>query len=80
LSRLRQLAAREVLAALASFGFQVAATRGSHAKLRRTIRGATQTLTIPLHKTLAPGTVRAIFRQASRFVPEADLWPWFFAD
>jgi hypothetical protein len=39
--------------------------------------GEKQTLTIPLHKNLAPGTLHAIFRQALRFIPEDDLRPWF---
>jgi len=29
-------------------------------------------------QTLAPGTLRTIFRQACRFVPEEDLRPLFF--
>jgi hypothetical protein len=39
-----------------------------------------KTLTVPLHRTLAAGTLRAIFRQAARYVPEADLRPFFFDD
>ena len=79
MSKLRPLAAREVLRALASFGFHIVRTRGSHAKLRRVLRnGEKQTLTIPLHKNLASGTLHAIFRQALRYIPEADLKPWFF--
>jgi len=49
------------------------------ARLRRTTpAGLHQTLTFPLHRELAPGTLRAIFRQASRFVGEEDLDPAFF--
>ena len=77
--RLRRLTAREVLRALGSFGFEVVATRGSHAKLRRVLPdGQRHTLTVPLHRSLAPGTLRAIFRHAIRFVPEPDLRRWFF--
>jgi len=79
--RLRRLSAREVLTALGSFGFEVVATRGRHAKLRRvTPDGLAQTLTVPLHKDLDLGTVRAIYRQAARFVPEAELASWFYGD
>jgi len=81
MTRLRQLSARDVLRALGSFGFQVVSIRGSHAKLRRVLTtGDRQTLTIPLHKNLAPGTLHAIFRQASRYIPEGDLRPWFFSE
>ena len=79
--RLRRLSSREVCGALGRFGFEVVASRGSDAKLRRTTsEGLRQTLTVPLHRELAPGTLRAIFRQVCRFVPEEDLGPVFFAD
>jgi predicted RNA binding protein YcfA (HicA-like mRNA interferase family) len=81
MTRLRQLSARDVLKALGSFGFRVISTRGSHAKLRRVLSGGErQTLAVPIHKNLAPGTLHAIFRQACRYIPEADLKPWFFTD
>jgi predicted RNA binding protein YcfA (HicA-like mRNA interferase family) len=77
--RIRALSAREVLAALQSVGFEVASIRGSHAKLRRiTPAGENQVLTVPLHKELSRGTLHAIFRQACRFVPDAELRPLFF--
>ena len=79
--RLRRLRAREVLAALRSFGFEVVATRGSHAKLRRVAgEHERQTLTVPLHKHLDPGTIRAIYRQATRFIPEAELRTRFYSN
>jgi predicted RNA binding protein YcfA (HicA-like mRNA interferase family) len=78
--RLRRLSAREILAALKHFGFEVVATRDSHAKLRRTTpRGDQQTLTVPVHKDLDVGTIQAIYRQATRFIPEADLRTWFYS-
>src|SRR5262245_9302420 len=77
--RLKQLSGRDVAAAIARFGFQVVATRGSHCKLRRTLpSGERQTLTIPLHRSLATGTLQAIYRQALRFISEADLQPHFY--
>ena len=79
MGRMRQMAAREVLRAFATFGFTVASVRGSHAKLLRVLAsGERQILTVPLHKQLAAGTLRAIFRQALRYIPEEDLRPWFF--
>ena len=78
--RLRRLSARDVLRALTRFDFEVVATRGSHAKLvREPADGTRQILTIPLHRELAPGTLRAIFRQASRYIPEDELRPFFFS-
>ena len=79
--RLRLLSAREVLRILKSFGFQVVATRGSHAKLRRVNeQGHRETLTLPLHKELDLGTIQAIFRQAARFIPESELRKQFYLD
>ena len=81
MTRLRQLSARDVLRALGSFGFQVLSIRGSHAKLRRVLEsGEKQTLTVPLHKNLAPGTLHAIYRQGLRYIPEADLKSRFFGE
>lgn len=79
--RLRRLSAKEILRALKSFGFEVVATRGSHAKLRRiTNDGDAETLTVPLHKELDLGTIQAIYRQAARFIPELELRPCFYSD
>ncbi len=78
---LRKMSAREVLKGLSSFGFRVISTRGSHAKLRRVLpSGERQTLAVPLHKTLAAGTLHAIYKQACRYIPETDLKPWFFTE
>ena len=77
--RLRQLSGDEVLALLGGFGFAVHSQRGSHVKLRRFTRtGRSQSLTVPRHSNLDVGTLHAILRQASRFVPGEDLWPHFY--
>ncbi|MCK4475113.1 MAG: type II toxin-antitoxin system HicA family toxin [Methanophagales archaeon] len=47
--------------------------------MRRFLPGATkQTLTVPMHEELDKGTVRAIFRQALRYIPEEELKPHFY--
>jgi predicted RNA binding protein YcfA (HicA-like mRNA interferase family) len=77
--RLRRLSARDVLRIIKSFGFEVVATRGSHAKLRRvTEDGRRETPTLPLHKDLDVGTLQAIVRQAARFIPESELRDRFY--
>lgn len=79
--RLRRLTSREVLRVFVGFGFEVVATRGSHAKLVRELSsGERHILTVPVHRQLSIGTVHAIYRQASRFIPEADLRQHFFTD
>lgn len=76
--KLRRLAGRDVLTTLQGFGFQQVSQRGSHIKLVREVTGSRQVLTVPLHTELDPGTLRAIFRQASRFIAEQDLRPHFY--
>ena len=79
--RLRRLRSREIVGILEGFGFRLATSRGSHAKLVRMLAsGQRQVLTIPLHSQLAIGTVRANYRQASRFISPNDLRTKFFSD
>ena len=79
--RLKWLTSREVLRILGDSGFEVVSMRGSHAKLVRiTATGERQVLTVPMHSQLAIGTVHAIYRQAARFVPIAELRSEFFSD
>ncbi|MEX0800104.1 MAG: type II toxin-antitoxin system HicA family toxin [Dehalococcoidia bacterium] len=78
--KLKRLSGREVVAILNRFGFEVHTQRGSHIKLRRIAAGQKQTLTVAAHAELDPGTLHAIYRQASRYVPADTLRPHFFAD
>ena len=79
--RLKRLTSREVLRILGGFGFEVVSMRGSHAKLVRISEsGERQVLTVPMHSQLAIGTVRAVYRQAARFIPIEELRPEFFSD
>jgi len=75
----RRLSGDEIIAILTTFGFSIHSQRGSHVKLRRlTQTGEKQTLTLPRHKELDAGTIRAIFHQASRYIPEDQLRPYLF--
>jgi predicted RNA binding protein YcfA (HicA-like mRNA interferase family) len=76
----RRLSGRDVVRVLAGFGFVVVATRGSHAKLRRRSADGDAILTVPLHRELAHGTIRAIYRQACRFIEAGELRPLLFSD
>lgn len=75
------LSGSEVVSIFLSFGFSVAGQRGSHIKLRRIQSdGLRQTLTVPNHDELDRGTLRAIYRQALRYIPEGELSGHFYAD
>lgn len=79
--RLRRLSGRQVVRLLQGMGFVVDRTRGSHATLVRIgPTGSRQVVTVPLHRQLALGTLRAIYRRVARFVPEGDLKAGFFTD
>jgi predicted RNA binding protein YcfA (HicA-like mRNA interferase family) len=78
--RLRRISGATLVAVFKRFGFEVVASRGSHAKLRRYVGTSKQTITVPLHDELDTGTLRAILRQASAYIPEAELMPHFRAD
>ncbi|MBI5048161.1 MAG: type II toxin-antitoxin system HicA family toxin [Deltaproteobacteria bacterium] len=79
--KLKRLSGKEVLSILSKFGFSVHSQRGSHVKLRRTSpSGEKQTLTIVMHDELDTGTLRAILRQASRFIPEEQFKKEFYSN
>jgi len=78
--KLRRLSGSEVIKILGHFGFSVVSQGESHVKLRRlTATGEKQTLTVPNHPQLDTGTCKAIYRQATRYIPEDDLKPFFYA-
>lgn len=76
--KLRVLSAAELLSILSGFGFEIVSQKGSHIKVVRLKEGNRQVLTVPNHKVLDKGTLKALLRQASRFIDEADLHPHFY--
>jgi len=78
--KLKRLSGKDIISIFAHFGFVIHSQKGSHAKLRRVLQsGERQTLTIPIHTELDSGTVRAIMKQASRYIPQEALHPFFFS-
>ena len=79
--KLKNLSGKKVIKILLSFGFEVASQKGSHVKLRRILPdNSKQTLTLPDHSELDTGTLRAIYRQALRYIPDSDLRPLFYTE
>ena len=74
---LKVLSGKEVIDILAGLGL-VSIGGTKHFKVRRMMPGGDETLVIPNHNPVAKGTLRAIFSQASRYVPQADLRPHFY--
>jgi predicted RNA binding protein YcfA (HicA-like mRNA interferase family) len=59
----RQISAKKVLKAICKLGYTIDHQTGSHIILRQE-KEPYRRLTIPNHRHLAPGTLRAIIRQA----------------
>ena len=54
------------------FGFYFISQKGSHIKLKKKAAGQEIVTVIPLHKELAPGTIKGILELAR--VDEKDFW------
>ena len=54
------------------FGFYFVSQKGSHAKLRKKMKGYEITTIVPLHRELAAGTLRGILELAQ--VDEKEFW------
>jgi len=78
---LKVFSGQEIIKIFLSFDFVIAAQKGSHIKLARVVSDNTkQTLTIPNHQELDRGTIKAIYRQALRYVSETELKKHFYTD
>ena len=79
--KLKTLSGQDLLGIFLKFGFRKVDQEGSHVKIRRLLlAGGRQSLTVPLHDEIDKGTLKAIFRQAVRHIPESDLYPHFYSD
>ncbi len=79
-NKLKDLSGKEIIKFLQQNGFSVNKTRGSHCKVRRTLQGRNQTIMIPLHASIAKGTLHDIFNQISEYIPESDTKNFFFTE
>jgi len=79
--KLRRLSGNEVIRIFESLGFDVISNRGSHAKLKRiSDDNKRQIITIPLHKEIDVGTLKAIYRQALKYIPKDQLRKYFYTE
>jgi len=76
--KLKVLSGKDVISILGNFGFLVFDQESSHVKLRRIFHNQKQTLTVPNHKEIDSGTLKAIYRQASRYISESELFEVFY--
>lgn len=76
--KLKDLSGKEIVKFLEQNGFSCYKTRGSHCKMRRIISDRNQTLVIPLHSSVAKGTLHDIYNQISEYLPESSKVRNFF--
>ena len=68
MARLPTVSGRQAVAAFERAGFEAKRQRGSHVILVKA--GITATLSVPDHRQLKPGTLRALIRKAGLTVDE----------
>lgn len=70
MSSLPIVSGREVVAALQKIGYEVVRQRGSHIRMRHPSDPDRRPVTVPDHRELRVGTLRAILRDAGLSVEE----------
>lgn len=79
--KLKILSGVEVIKFFETFGFSIDKQKGSHVKMKRLMAdGSKQILTVPNHQEIDRGTLKAIYNQASRYIPEDNLWKYFYTE
>ena len=79
--KLKVLSGAEVIKILNVFGFEIQNQKGSHVKLKKfSEHKEKQTLIIPNHSEIDIGTLKSIYRQAIKYVPEEKLHKHFYTD
>jgi predicted RNA binding protein YcfA (HicA-like mRNA interferase family) len=69
----KPISGRKVIKILCrDFGFYFVSQRGSHVKLRKRINHKEIITIVPLHKELAPGTLKGVLKLAQ--IEEKDFW------
>jgi len=64
MSKLRRVSGEDAIRALEKLGFRRVRQRGSHVVLKRFSTEGTQGCVVPLHKSLAIGTLRGVLKLA----------------
>ncbi|PIR71847.1 MAG: hypothetical protein CO145_00170 [Candidatus Nealsonbacteria bacterium CG_4_9_14_3_um_filter_37_13] len=69
----KPLSGKQVIKILCrEFGFYFVSQKGSHVKLRKQINHREITTVVPLHKELAPGTLKGVLELGQ--IKEKDFW------
>jgi len=76
--KLKVLSGKDLIKIFNEFGFNIQSQKGSHIKLFRHIQSNKQVLVIPNHNEIDVGTLKAIFRQAGKYISETELVQYFY--
>jgi predicted RNA binding protein YcfA (HicA-like mRNA interferase family) len=72
--KLPVLSGEELIAVLEKFGYLRVRQRGSHVRLRHPASSEHKPVTVPLHDSLARGTLRSILRDAGITVEQVAAY------
>jgi predicted RNA binding protein YcfA (HicA-like mRNA interferase family) len=78
--KLKILSGKDIIRIFIIYGFEILSQKGSHVKLSRKIDKTNQVLVVPDHKELDLGTIKAIYRQASKYISETELMKHFYTN
>lgn len=78
--RLKVLSGKDLIKIFDQFGFFIQSQKGSHIKLARITPTQRQVLVIPNHDEIDIGTLKAIYRQANKYIHEKDLFAHFYSE
>ena len=79
--KIKVLSGTDIIKILKSFDFEIQNQKGSHVKLKRlSEHKIKQTLIVPNHSEIDIGTLKAIYRQAIKYIQEEELHQHFYSD
>lgn len=76
--KLKVLSGNDLIKVFSHFGFTIQSQKGSHIKLSRESAAQKQVLVIPNHREIDISTLKAIYRQANKYIFEQELYPLFY--
>ncbi|MBC8230930.1 type II toxin-antitoxin system HicA family toxin [bacterium] len=73
--RLPQASGRDVIRLLERLGYEFVRQRGSHIRVRKVTPAGTHNITVPVHRTIAQGTLNSILSDVSVWngIPKDEL-------
>ena len=77
---MKRLKGKDVIKILTSFDFVIVSQKGSHVKLVRISDSGREVLVIPDHKEIKTGTLKAIYIQTTKYIPQSELQVYFYND